>query len=205
MNVGRFEFSDTTGFTNGGDLHSHTSMNLANFPRLAALLIRVAIVALFPSCAMNHHLPMYRDDFGLNFVPVKVNGHSGVFLVDSGASHTILDQGFAKRCIRKMVLSDMRLAWLGSGDNIAKEGVIEEIQVGNYRQVGPFKVHVLNLDAINNAPARQRKFHLDGIIGADFFISHRALIDYGSNVLRFQAATDEWMKKLASPTPTSRQ
>jgi len=114
-------------------------MNFANFPQVAALLIGMAVVAVFPSCAMNHHLPMRRDDFGLNFVPVRVNGQPGVFLVDSGASHTVLDHRFAKRCISKMVASDLRLAWLGSEDTLAQEGVIDEIQIGNYRRVGPFE------------------------------------------------------------------
>ena len=177
-------------------------MKLVNVPQVAALLISVAVVAVFPSCSMNHHLSMRRDDFGLNFVPVRVNGQAGVFLVDSGASHTVLDHRFAKRCIRKMVASNLRLAWLGSEDTVAKEGVIDEIQIGNYRQVGPFKAHVLNLDAINEAPARKRTIRMDGIIGADFFISHRALIDYRANALRFQSGAEGWMERLAPP-PTN--
>ena len=98
-------------------------MNLANFPTAVALLLSVAVVAVFPSCAMNHHLPMRRDDFGLNFVPVRVSGHPGVFLVDSGASHTVLDHRFAQRCVSKMVESDLRLAWLGSEDTLAKQAL----------------------------------------------------------------------------------
>lgn len=180
-------------------------MNFANFPQVAALLIGMAVVAVFPSCAMNHHLPMRRDDFGLNFVPVRVNGQPGVFLVDSGASHTVLDHRFAKRCISKMVASDLRLAWLGSEDTLAQEGVIDEIQIGNYRRVGPFKAHVLHLDAINEAPARKRTIRMDGIIGADFLITHGALIDYRSNALRFQPGAEGWMERLTRPRPIYRR
>lgn len=180
-------------------------MNFADFPRLVAVLIGLAMVAVFPSCAMNHYLPMQRDDFGLNFVPVKVNGHSGVFLVDSGASHTVLDHRFAKRCIRKMVASDLRLAWLGAENTLAKEGVIDEIQIGNYRRVGPFKAHVLNLDAINEAPARKRTIRMDGIIGADFLITHRAMIDYRTNALRFQPGAEGWMERVAPPRSVYRR
>ena len=174
-------------------------MNLANFPTAVALLLSVAVVAVFPSCAMNHHLPMRRDDFGLNFVPVRVNGHPGVFLVDSGASHTVLDHRFAQRCVSKMVESDLRLAWLGSEDTLAKEAVVDEIQIGDYRRVGPFKAHVLNLDAINQAPARKRTIRMDGIIGADFLITHRAMIDYRVNALRFQPGAEGWMERLVPP------
>ena len=142
---------------------------------------------------------MQRDDFGLNFVPVHVNGQPGVFLVDSGASHTVLDHRFAKRCISRMVPCNLRLAWLGAEDTDAKEGVIDEIVIGNYRRLGPYKAHILNLDAINHAPARKRTIRMDGIIGADFFISHQAQIDYQANALRFQLGGEGWMERLAMP------
>ncbi len=136
---------------------------------------------------------MGRDDFGLNFVTVFVNGHRGVFLVDTGASHTVLDHRFAKRCLSQMTASNLRLAWLGAEDTDTKEGVIQEIQIGGYRERGPFKVNVLNLDAINNAPARLRTIRMDGILGADFFLQHRALIDYRDGSLRFGEAPPGWM------------
>ena len=163
-------------------------------------LLGLALLCL-PSCAFNHHLPMKRDDFGLNFVPVRINGHQGLFLVDSGASHTVLDHRFARRCLTRMTPSQLQLAWLGAEDTQAKEGIIDEIRVGPYVQRGPFKAHVLNLDAINEAPARKRTIRMDGIIGADFFISHRALIDYQSNALRFTPSSQGWMDRLAPPRP----
>lgn len=176
-------------------------MKFANLPQLAALVLSAAVTLAFPSCAMNQSLALQRDDFGLHFVPVRVNGQAGVFLVDTGASHTVLDYRFAKRCVRRMEASNMRLAWLGSEDAQAKEAVIDEIQVGNYRLVGPFKAHVLNLDAINEAPARKRTIRMDGIIGADFFITHGAVIDYRRNAMSFSPGSEGWMKRLAPAQP----
>ena len=163
-------------------------------PFTSTLLLLASVTALLSSCAFNHHVPMTRDDFGLNFVPVRVNGHPGVFLVDSGASHTVLDHRFAKRCLTNLKSSNLRLAWLGSKDSDTKEGVLSEIQIGNYVQRGPFRAHVLNLDAINQAPARLRTLRMDGILGADFFISHGAMIDYRDGSLQFSDAPQGWME-----------
>ncbi|MGY8687505.1 MAG: retropepsin-like aspartic protease [Verrucomicrobiales bacterium] len=162
--------------------------------RILSTLWLLASSVLLSSCAFNHHVPMTRDDFGLNFVPVQVNGHSGVFLVDSGASHTVLDHRFAKRCLTNLTSSNLRLAWLGSKDNDTKEGVLSNIQIGNYFRNGPYRAHVLNLDAINHAPARLRTLRMDGILGADFFIAHGAMIDYRDDSLKFNAAPDGWME-----------
>ena len=187
-------------------LHAHSIPFPSSHPGHVEAMNRLTFVALLvlgvtflTGCAVNQSIRMSRDDFGLNFVPVRINGHQGLFLVDSGASHTVIDHRFAKRCIRRMTESDMRLAWLGSEDTQAKEGIVEEIQVGNYRRIGPFKAHILNLDAINQAPARQRTIRMDGIIGADFFITHRAMIDYQSNALFFNPGAEGWMERLAPP------
>ena len=115
-------------------------------------------------------------------------------LVDSGASHTVLDHRFAKRFLTNLTSSNLRLAWLGSKDNDTKEGVLSNIQIGNYFRNGPYRAHVLNLDAINHAPARLRTLRMDGILGADFFIAHGAMIDYRDDSLKFNAAPDGWME-----------
>ena len=144
-------------------------------------------IGLLCQCAqLPHKVGMTRDDFGLNFVSVRVNGHPGVFLVDSGASHTVLDQRFAERCMENLEASNLRLAWLGSRNATTKKGIVHEMQVGNYRQLGPYRANVLNLDAINNAPARNQTIRMDGILGADFLILHGALIDYSNSSLRFR-------------------
>lgn len=154
-------------------------------------LFAVLCLSLVAGCAM-HRVPMQRDDFGLHFVRMRVNGHAGIFLVDSGASHTVLDYQFARRSLGGLSASNLRLAWLGSRNAEAYEGIANEIQIGNYRQRGQFRLHVLNLDAINNAPARLRTMRMDGILGADFFINHRALIDYSQSALTFGSAPNTW-------------
>ncbi len=143
------------------------------------------------SCT-HHQVAMRQDDFGLNFVPVRVNGQQGTFLVDTGASHTVLDYRFAKRSLRDLSSSNLRLAWLGSRNAETHEGVVNEIIIGDYVQFGPYRVHVLNLDAINHAPARKRTMRMDGILGADFLITHGAVVDYRGNLLRFQPAPAAW-------------
>ena len=135
---------------------------------------------------------MTQDGFGLSFVPVKINGHRGRFLVDSGASHTVLDFHFARKSLESMTASDLRLAWLGARNAQTKEGIVNEIRIGDFRQDGPFRAHVLNLDAINNAPSRKRTLRMDGILGADFFSSHGAIIDYRANALRFGPSDGDW-------------
>lgn len=176
-------------------------MNFLPHPRTFLQFLVSAITLIWVTGCTTFQVPMARDDFGLHFVEVYVNGHRGVFLVDSGASHTVLDHRFADRCLRQMESSNLRLAWLGAADTDTKEGIAEEIQIGPYRDVGPFRIHVLNLDAINNAPSRLRGVRMDGILGADFLITHGALIDYASSALRFHPSPTLWMEppRMADP------
>ncbi len=141
---------------------------------------------------------MARDGFGLHFVNVRVNGLQGIFLVDTGASHTVLDHRFARRCLDASVPSNLRLAWLGAENADTREGVVREIQIGPHIQQGAFLVYVLNLDSINHAPSREQAIRLDGILGADFLISHGALIDYPSQALRFNRPSSPWLSDRSS-------
>lgn len=154
---------------------------------LRVTALAVAIFSVFAGCAYQS-VPMQQDDFGLNFITVRVNGHPGWFLVDTGASHTVIDQRFAEHCIPDLTISNLRLAWLGASNAQTMEGTIDSFQIGNHIEYGPYRAHVLNLDAINDAPARLRTIRLDGIIGADFLISHAALVDYRDRQLLFSGA-----------------
>lgn len=162
-------------------------------PKLLSLLALSLIFAL-GSCAVTseYRVPLRTDSFGLQFVPASVNGVDGVFLVDSGASHTVLDQKFAQRCVRNFGPSNLRLAWLGSRNAQTMSGQVDEIIIGNYRKEGPIRLHILNLDAINQAPSRQTGQRIDGILGSDFLIGHRASINYQSRELGFQSNGTAW-------------
>ena len=168
---------------------------LTQFRTLIPLLTLLGTV-LLPCCALRHQVPMAQDDFGLNFVPVHINGHPGLFLVDSGASHTIVDHRFARRSMGELTPSHRSLAWLGSQNTDAKEGVVQAIQIGSHYRSGPFRIDVLQLDPINQSPARLGTFRIDGILGADFLTTHEAEIDYRDSSLRFRVAPKGWKEPL---------
>jgi len=131
-----------------------------------------------------------------NYVPIKleklktghlsltasVNGISALFVLDTGAGATVLDQKLSDKFNLSMDSSSNTATGAGGSKITLQESVISELKLQDY-VFNNFKAHLMSLDHINNAFKGLGLEETDGVIGADILTTGKAIIDYENLVL----------------------
>jgi predicted aspartyl protease len=107
-------------------------------------------------------------------------------IVDTGASHTILDRQRAGRFGLVLRRERSRAAGLGVADQEVASGMLRDVEVGPLR-FDSLAVSVLDLSHVNQALRGVQVAPVDGILGADLLLRKRAVIDYGAMRLHLWA------------------
>ena len=124
-----------------------------------------------------------RDAVGLFCVAARIDGAHAVLLVDSGATHTILDRdSMARRGVRSIEAPKYQVASVGTlGAPIAGTSRVK-------LELGTLILHdvhlvVVDLQALCRARVDQGACAIDGILGADLLNQHRAAIVFSEPAL----------------------
>jgi hypothetical protein len=127
-------------------------------------------------------LPMRSLATGHFAVDGVADGTPFALIVDTGASHTIVDRQRARRF--RLVVTEQRgeATGLGGGGHRVATGVLRDVAMGPLR-IDSLPVSVLDLGHINQTLRAQRAGVVDGILGADLLVRKRAIIDYGARRL----------------------
>jgi len=110
-------------------------------------------------------------------IPVFLNGQGPYhFLVDTGATHSILSRSVAER----LSISGVRNGSLisAAGAVPVTIGMIEVVQIGPVR-IARTSIAVTALELF-------RTLHVDGLLGADYLKQFKISIDYTNHVLSLQ-------------------
>lgn len=100
-------------------------------------------------------------------------------IVDTGASHTVID---AVRAERFGLLSEDRggrVTGVGATSQSVESGMLHDVRIGPL-SMDRMRVSVMDLSAVNSVLARLGSPAVDGIVGADVLIRRNAIIDYGA-------------------------
>lgn len=96
----------------------------------------------------------------LMFVPVTIHGKTYPFILDSGASSSVVSERFAKEVGFRTVRDTMNLAGVGTG--IGKCGTVDSLTVGNIT----FKHPIVIITPSN--PEVDTVYQVDAVLGLDF-------------------------------------
>lgn len=105
-------------------------------------------------------------------------------IVDTGASHTVIDQRSAERFGLLSEDRGGRATGVGSGSQTVESGRLSAVVIGGV-DLGDLRVSVMDLSSVNDVLQRMGSGRIDGIVGADVLMAKRAIIDYGSLTLYF--------------------
>ncbi|WP_350290249.1 retropepsin-like aspartic protease [uncultured Croceitalea sp.] len=115
-------------------------------------------------------------------VSAKINGVSGRFILDTGASNTCI--GMDKIEFFKLVSEASEVKAAGAGATEMETLVSNEnkVQLGNWKKKKQ-KIVLFDLVHVNEALTAHKALPVDGIIGADILKKGKAIIDYNKKYL----------------------
>ena len=115
-------------------------------------------------------------------ISAKINGVSGRFILDTGASNTCV--GIDKIDFFEMVskTSDVKAAGAGAVEMETLVSSKNKIQIGDWKK-NRQKIVLFDLVHVNQALTSHNALPVDGIIGADLLKKGRAIIDYDKKSL----------------------
>ena len=115
-------------------------------------------------------------------VDAQINGVTGRFIVDTGASNTCLAQELSERFGLVSEAAEVKAAGAGATDMEARISKKNSIQIGDWKRE-KLPVVLFDLSHVNHALTSQESGAVDGIIGADVLNKGRAVIDYRKKML----------------------
>ncbi len=115
-------------------------------------------------------------------VTIKVNGISGDFIVDTGASTSCI--GFEDRVLFLLQneASDIKAAGAGA-INMSTEIAKNNILCFGKNRCYKIDFVLFDMSHVNEAMEQVHEKKVNGILGADFLKRTRAVIDYGRNCM----------------------
>ena len=115
-------------------------------------------------------------------IVAKINGISGKFILDTGASNTCV--GMDKIDFFRMAseATDIKAAGAGATEMGTLISSKNKIQIGDWKK-GKLKIVLFDLVHVNQALVSHKALPVDGIIGADVLKKGKAVIDYNKKCL----------------------
>lgn len=105
-------------------------------------------------------------------------------IIDTGASHSCFDLNFIRKLLPELSMEDNDglNVGVGTSDFESKLSTIQNLRLGRFL-LKQYDVVLLDMSNINQAYEMMHKPLIHGIIGSDFLMKYKALVDYGERVL----------------------
>jgi len=114
------------------------------------------------------------------FVNVTINGKKCRFLIDTGASKTVIDKIYFEKNFGKGKLKTIKQETTGLHGSVAESyfGHVKEIGIGKH-YVKNRNMPAVDLSHVNGTYKKLKKPVIQGILGSDLMLEYKMIIDYG--------------------------
>jgi hypothetical protein len=148
----------------------------------------VPALAEFLALRGYERIPMDRMQTG----HFRVTAQSGAvplqLVIDTGAGRTVMDREVAARLEVRLREQGGRASGLGGSGQQVAFGNLRSLNIGPV-ELGTMQVAFLDLSHINVGLEQAGQQPIHGVIGADFLLSHQAVLDYQGSVLYVRQET----------------
>lgn len=119
------------------------------------------------------------------FVSLKIGEKPCRLLLDTGASKTVFDKEKILKFIpvNKLKSHDSKSVGLGTNEMETQVAVVKQLSI-NKLIIKKFTVAVLNIAHVNQTYATLNLPEIDGVLGSDFLMKYKAVIDYRKQILK---------------------
>ena len=122
--------------------------------------------------------PMHGGGFH-PFITVTIEGKKCRFLVDTGASKSVIDKHFYETKLgRKLKVLKQETTGLHSTVMESYMGNIAKLHIGEL-SISKYAVAAVDLSHVNTTYKKMKIKKIDGILGSDILNNHQVVIDYG--------------------------
>lgn len=116
-------------------------------------------------------------------VSCKINQHHALFVIDTGASKTVLDTGF-ENIKTESISPSIESETAGIGGN---KFDVELVRIDNFSIdeffIGSLNVALIDLSGVNEMYNKHCNISISGLLGSDFLLKHKACIDYSKRLM----------------------
>ena len=118
----------------------------------------------------------------------SVAGQPVRIVLDTGASHSCLDAAFAQSLLPQMTTAphDGVTAGIGGDDFTVRIADVPDFCLGRFHLPCYQNMALLDFTYINTAYRKLRRKPIQMILGNDFFVFHKAVINYRDKYLVFE-------------------
>ncbi len=121
------------------------------------------------------------------FVNLKVNGKRCRFLIDTGASHSVISKQYFEKIVGAKKLKTVKQSTTGLHSSTVESyfGNVAELTVGKL-SIRKITLAAIDLTHVNNTYAQLKKKKISGIIGSDILLKYKAILNYGTSCMAMQ-------------------
>lgn len=114
------------------------------------------------------------------FVKVNINGKRCRFLIDTGASKSVIDKGYFEREFGKEKLKTIKQDTAGLHGSVSESysGKIKQVEIGRHI-VKDHNMPAVDLSHVNSTYKKLKKPSIQGILGSDLMLEYKMIVDYG--------------------------
>jgi clan AA aspartic protease (TIGR02281 family) len=121
-----------------------------------------------------HKIDLSKNRVGHYQVTIRINGKRGRFIIDTGASGTVIDNESADKFNLNPKVGAAKAGGLGTTNLNVQKSKNNTITIGKIE---------INRFHVNKSLTAKRASAVDGVIGADILNRKKAIIDYGNSTL----------------------
>jgi len=122
-------------------------------------------------------LPLERTKFGSLRLRGQLEHTDCIFMLDTGASHTVIDLAFAKKAKIKLELSSQLGGGIGTTTAQLYKMAVQQFSLAGF-EVQNLELLAMDLGISNAAFNNGIDIPSDGILGTDFLEKYAAIIEY---------------------------
>ena len=115
-------------------------------------------------------------------IKARINAKKALLLLDTGASNTCVDVNRQGHFGLDSSHYDLKGTGAGAANLTLWQAQAECFQIGRFKRMD-FSLLLMDLSVVNQAMKQYELPAIDGIIGADVLVMHKAKIDYESLLL----------------------
>ena len=135
---------------------------------------------MFPSMSKKNYteIPIVLNAIGHLEVEVTIDGIKTGFLIDTGASNTVIDIGFAKHNLMEFSSMNEKGGGVGTSQMVLFHKQVDLFMINNF-EIPSFDLYATDFQHVKDSLAKKGITEpCNGVIGADILIRYEAVIDY---------------------------